>query len=257
MYGMIIGAIAGGLAAGISSYMNNTKLAGKYREYAKDIRKAAEQYSGKNADNAMREAGSQAARSLNNLNMGIAASQPNTSNLSTQNALRAINNVQSADSTVQGQNLGRNLKAQDLNNKYNRATNQANLALKQGKMDYNLANATTAGVMQGAQTLADTYKTIGSDERIKEYNNHNNLPKADAEDALRQIESIEYEYKDGLGPQDGKHVGITAQSAEGTAFGDMVQENNGIKELDKNKLLESVMAGIASLQKELDELEGK
>ena len=107
--------------------------------------------------------------------------------------------------------------------------------------------------MQGAETLANTHNTIKSDENVKEYNNHNNLPKADAEDALRQIESIEYQYKDGLGPQDGKHVGITAQSAEGTAFDDMVQENNGIKELDRNKLLESVMAGIAALQKELDE----
>ena len=75
------------------------------------------------------------------------------------------------------------------------------------------------------------------------------------QDAFRQIESIEYKYKDGMGPQDGKHVGTTAQSWEGTVFDDAVKENpEGIKELDKNKMLEAGLAGVASLRKDVDDM---
>lgn len=35
----------------------------------------------------------------------------------------------------------------------------------------------------------------------------------------------------------------------------ITSDANGVKQLDKQKLLESVMAGIAALQKELDEVE--
>lgn len=253
MYEAIIGGLAGGVAAGVSSLYNNNKLAKKYKKYAQDMRNVAEKYSGHNADVAMRNEGSKQANRMNQLNMGIGANQPKTSNLSTQNALNSINNTVMADSTMEGQNLGRQNKQTELNANYNKATAAAQQALNQGKMDYNLGMATTSGIMGGASALANTYNTLKSDERVKEYNNHNDLPKADAADALRQIESIEYQYKDGLGPQDGKHVGVTAQSLEGTSFDDTVVEKGGIKALDKNKLLESVMAGIAALQKELDE----
>ena len=95
-----------------------------------------------------------------------------------------------------------------------------------------------------------------SDENAKEYNNHSGLPKADAEDALRQIESIEYKYKPETGLDQDKHVGVTAQSLQGTAFNDDVKKDGKYLALDKQKLLESTLAGIAALQKEIDSLKG-
>lgn len=260
VYAAIISSIAGGIGAGVGTYLNNMKLADAYEDYADDIRKAGQKYSGQNADNAMREAGNQEARRLNNLNMGTASSAPNTSNLSMQNALRRMSNVKSADSTMQGQNLGRSNKATELRGKYNAETAKAQQALNQAGIDYQVNNQAMQAGMQGLQNLAQTGNQIWSDENVKESITNDcgdEIPTADAEDALRQIESIEFKYKDGTGLDQDKHVGISAQSAEGTAFGDMVSENEqGIKQLDKQKLLESVMAGIAALQKELDEYNG-
>lgn len=256
LYGAVIGAIAGGVASGVGSYLNNQKLASAYKDYAKDIRNAANQYSGHNADVAMREAGSQKARQLNNLNMGTASSRPMTSNNSMQNALRGMNNVKMADSTVEGQNLGRSNKATELQGKYNAATAKAQQALNQAGINYQVNNQLMQTGMNAAGGLAQTYNQIKSDENVKESITNDcgdKIPTADAEDALRQIESIEYKYKDGTGLDQDKHVGVTAQSMENTAFGDTVSEDaNGVKQLDKQKLLESVMAGIAALQKELD-----
>lgn len=127
---------------------------------------------------------------------------------------------------------------------------------KNGIGTYSGPSAGSAASVKGGAGNKSSIHTW-SDENVKEYDNHNGLPKADAEDALRQIESISYKYKDGLGQDQDHHVGVTAQSLEGTAFDDVVSENeNGIKQLDKQKLQESVMAGIAALQKEIDELKG-
>lgn len=262
LYAAIIGAIAGGVAGGVGSYINNMKLADAYQRNAEDIRKAGQKYSGHNADAAMREAGSQEARRLNNLNMGTAASTPNTSNLSMQNALRRMGNVKSADSTMQGQNLGRSNKATELQGKYNAETAKAQQALNQAGINYQVNNQAMQAGMQGLQALSQTGNQIWSDKNVKECVTNDcgdKIPTADAEDALRQIESIEYKYKDGTGLDQDKHVGISAQSIEGTALDNgVVSENEqGIKQLDKQKLLESVMAGIAALQKELDEYDRK
>lgn len=254
LIGAIVGGIAGAVGGGVSSYINNKKLANAYKGYAKDVREAAEKYSGRNADMAMTAAGDVQAQQMNNSFMP--RNQVNTSNIGMQNALRNANNLQ--DYSMQGQQMGRANKASDLNAKYNAATAKAQQGMKQAGIEYQVNNQLAQGLYNTAGNIAQTYNTIRSDERAKEYNNHNNLPKADAADALRQIESIQYQYKDGLGPQDGRHVGVTAQSLEGTAFDDVVREGkNGYKELDKNKLLESLVAGIAALQKELDEVENR
>ena len=118
--------------------------------------------------------------------------------------------------------------------------------------------AGAAGAGGGAAAGA---ASLLSDENCKESitnSSGDKIPTADVEDALRQIESIEYQYKPETGLDQDKHVGISAQSIEGTALDNGTVHNDGpYKTLDKQKLLESVMAGIAAMQKEIDSLEGK
>ena len=256
--GAIIGAIAGGVASAVSTQLLTRKNANAYRSYAKDIRNAAKKYSGQNAYNAMQNAGMQEANIVNqrNLNAQASATPSNMTN-------KAANAASLQGNYSQGYNLGAQNQKTALDSAYNAETAKAQQALNQANIDYKAGTAATQAAMNAAGGLASLYGQIKgsgsqmtSDERVKEYNNHSGLPKADVDDALRRIESINYKYKDGTGLDNEEHTGITAQSAEGTAFDDMVSENSqGIKQLDKQMMLEAVLAGIASLRKELDELE--
>lgn len=266
-FGAVIGGIAGAAAGGISSYLLTKKNAGAYEEYAKDIRKAAEKYSGQNAYNAMQNAGMQEANIVNQRNLANQAAQAPT-NMSNKAANAA--NLQSNYS--QGYNLGAQNEKANLTSHYNADTAKAQQALNQANIDYKAGTAATQAAMNATGGIASLYGQVkgmgakadgtgsatGSDERIKEYDNHSDLPKADVDDALRRIESINYKYKDGTGLDKEEHTGVTAQSVEGTAFDDMVSENKqGVKQLDKQRMQEAIFAGIASLRKELDALEGR
>lgn len=280
---MIIGAIAGGLLNGITTNYQTKKLAKAYKQYANDIRDAADKYSGKKADDAMTMAGEIQGRQSTQRAMDRAMNKANSSNLSMQNALANDNSAAAVGAMQEGQSLGRNLKANDLNAAYNAATIDAQNELNKGKKDYQLGQAATGfvtglagnlaslggntigGLKLGAGGAGEAYGTdaanavgaanLTSDENAKEgYHNHNGLPRADAEDALRQIESISYKYKPETGLDQDKHVGVVAQSVQGTAFDDAVKKDGKYLALDKQKLLESTLAGCAALQKEIDEL---
>jgi len=270
VWGAIIGAIGGAAAGGISSYLLTKKNAEAYEEYAKDIRKAAQKYSGQNAYGAMQNAGMQEANIVNRRNLDAQASLA-PSNMTN----KASNAANLKDNYSQGYNLGSQNQKTALDAAYNADTAKAQQALNQANINYQAGTAATQAAMNTAGGLASLYgqmrgmnsgsgtkadgsgSATGSDERIKEYNNHSGLPKADVDDALRRIESINYKYKDGTGLDNKEHTGVTAQSVENTAFDGMVSENeNGVKQLDKQMMLEAVLAGIASLRKELDELEG-
>ena len=165
--------------------------------------------------------------------------------------------------------------------------------LKQAGIDYNVKNAEQLSRMNALGTTAKTAGSIGnpfsSQTKGDKYNSNNNnvismqdprfaneelttsdenckeaittesgdkLPIASVEDALRQIASIVYKYKPETGLDNDKHVGISAQSIENSALdnGTVKTTDDGIKMLDKQKLQESIMAGIAALQKEIDGL---
>ena len=251
---MVIGALAGGIANGLMSSSLTKQNAKAYKQAAKDIREAGQKYSGQSAYDSMQNAGNMEGNIVNR--MQGANQLRGNANTAMANASDIGNNFNS------GYNLGSSNEATTNNALYNAETAKAQQALNQANINYQAGSAVQQAALNTAGGLADLYKTT-SDERTKtgtakEYNNKEGLPKASAEDALRQIESISFEYKDGLGLDKDKHVGVTAQSLEGTAFDDVVSENkDGIKQLDKQKLQESVMAGIAALQKEVDDLTKK
>lgn len=283
---LILG-IADGLAQGLVTNYQTKKLANAYKNAAQQVRGAAQKYSGKEADTAMSQEGERQGQQMQRLAQSQGAT--GTTGLSTADATAATNNNSGLSAYMQGQNLGRGNKATELNSKYNAATVDAQNMLSKAKTDFNVGQATSNMVfntigglgkaggdigMNGAtQAIADKAGNMTqgfstgmnslftSDENCKESitnESGDKIPTADVEDALRQIESIEYQYKPETGLDQDKHVGISAQSIESTALDNgVVSENEqGFKQLDKQKLLESVMAGIAAMQKEIDDLRG-
>ena len=269
--GALLGAIGAGVAAGAVNAYTTYKLADAYKNNAKAIREAAEKYSGHNADVSMTNAGNIQGQRAANMALASNANKAMTANNAMANAQNAMNDNSVAQSAMtQGQSLGRQMQGDTNAAQYNTATMGAENALNIAKKDYDIANQMVnsgintvsqfaqAGKESGIGTAKPNEDEMTSDEGCKEgYHNKQGIPKADAEDALRQIESIEYQYKDGLGEDKDRHVGVTAQSLEGTAFDDTVNKGGKYLTLDKQKLLESTLAGIAALQKEIDALKGR
>lgn len=277
--GALIGALAGGLANGLITNYQTKKLANAYKEAAHDIREAGNKYSGQAANAAMTQEGTRQGQQMQKLaqSQGVAG----TTGLSTADATNVTQNQPGLSAYMQGQNLGRSNKATELNSKYNAATAKAQNMLSKANTDFQVGQAATqlgmnaiggvagawnniggsAGMNALTQSAADKFANIfPSDENCKKSitnDSGDKIPTADAADALRQIDSIEYQYKPEMGLDQDKHVGISAQSIEGTALDNGTVHNDGpYKTLDKQKLLESVMAGIAALQKEIDGLKG-
>lgn len=271
----IVLGIADAVGQGLVTKYQTDKLADAYKEAANQVRAAAQKYSGQAADSAMTQEGARQGQQMQKL--AQSQGQAGTSGLSNVDAMAGMNNVQNngLSGYMQGQNLGRSNKAQELNSKYNAATVAAQNMLSKAKTDYKVGNQasnlifnTIGGLGQGwnniggsagMNALTQSAANMFSDENCKESitnSSGDKIPIADAADALRQIESIEYQYKPEMGLDNDKHVGISAQSLEGTALdnGTVKSEPGKFKTLDKQKLLESTLAGIAALQKEIDSL---
>lgn len=273
--GALIGALAGGISNGLITNYQTKKLANAYKEAAQDIRVAGQKYSGQAANAAMTQEGARQAQQMQKLaqSQGVAG----TTGLSTADATNMTQNQPGLSAYMQGQSLGRGNKATELNSKYNAATTKAQNMLSKANTDFKAGQAATQLGMNALSGIANAGNNIGgsagmnaltqsagnmfSDENCKESitnSSGDKIPTADVEDALRQIESIEYQYKPETGLDQDKHVGISAQSIEGTPLDNGVVHNDGpYKTLDKQKLLESVMAGIAAMQKEIDEINSK
>ena len=268
--GAVVGGVAGGVVNGMVAYQTNKDRVSAYRQAAKDVKEAAEKYSGKNAYNNMQNLGNQEAANVNRNSLAAGGQMDNAFGTPAMNAADLSN----ANGTLQGYKLGAGNAKTDMDSKYYRDTALARTAMKQADIDYKAANQTMQTAMNAAGGLADVYKNIKSnnsnksgdntsDENQKEgINNESGLPESDIEDSMRQLETISYKYKDPSVPgcDDEKHEsGFTAQSAEKTPlFEEAVSTgDDGVKRIDQWKLMESLTAGIAQLQREIDELTGE
>lgn len=275
--GAIIGGIAGAAAGGITSFMNAQRMASAYDDlavakenYAKDIRKAAEQYSGQNAYNAMQAGADMEGLFTSNRSLNADASQNMTNN---SNAM--ANAADLSGDYLNGYNAGADNQATNLDAKFDSDTAKsaaqvakANANLQQMGVNVNAANQMIQGGLStagGTAKLISDLKTPTSDERAKKgINNQSHLPASDIEDSLRQLETISYKYKNPNieGCDDETHEsGFTAQSLAKTPLNkklNIVQEGaDGIKRVDDWKLKEALLAGLAQMQREIDDLEGK
>ena len=149
---MIIGAIAGAVANGVSSFANNKKLANAYRKAAKQYAEATEKYSGKNAEIANWNAGMRESNQLGQQDWNkAAATGTDPFNMDTSNR------------AAEGMNLGQQQQSQLNNAMFNKETAEAQAALKQAGIDYQVANQTQQAVANAAGGMADLYRNMKSE----------------------------------------------------------------------------------------------
>lgn len=276
---LILG-IADGLAQGLVTNYQTKKLANAYKDAAKQVRGAAQKYSGKEADTAMTQEGERQGQQMQKLaqSQGVTG----TTGLSTADATASTNNNSGLSAYMQGQNLGRGNKATELNSKYNAATVDAQNMLNKAKTDFNVGQATSNLVfntlgglgkaggdigMNGAtQALGNGAASMFSDENCKEptsgeynktdLNNNSELPNATLGDAMDKLETVIYKYKDETGLDQDCHCGTVAQSlAKEPEFADIVEANEqGVLQLNKGKLLSKMLEMIDNIKGRLDVL---
>jgi hypothetical protein len=110
----------------------------------------------------------------------------------------------------------------------------------QSGMDWLTAQAAARRNNAARGALSDANATITSDENSK---------KSNIDNFLDHLQAYAFEYKDKDAEDSEQHVGITAQDVQETRP-DMVEEHNGQLEINRNKLIETVAAGLAELRKE-------
>lgn len=255
--GIIASTIAGAVVNGVTAGVENQKRVDAYQNAANQVRSAAEKYSGKGLYDRMTTAGMANARNNNAQRLQALAGNVDGPTAASS-AKMGANQIANASNTLGDFNAGAGNAQQLASGHYNNTTAQAQQLMNQADINY---KANTEAVASGLETLNDAAKTAKniSDENEKcGVNNNSGLPHADIQDSLRQIESIMYKYKhpEKPGEDDEVHVGTTAQSLEKTdLFGDTVAENEeGIKQVDQWRLLESITSASAELQREIDEL---
>lgn len=256
--GIIASTIAGAVVNGVTAGVENQKRVDAYQNAANQVRSAAEKYSGKGLYDRMTTSGMANARNNNAQRLEALAGNVSGPTAATSAKIGA-NQIANTSNTLGDFNTGASNAASLASGHYNNTTAQAQQLMNQADINY---KANTEAVAGGLETLGEAAKTIKnvSDENEKTgINNDSGLPHADIQDSLRQIESIMYKYKhpEKPGEDDEVHVGTTAQSLEKTdLFGDTVAENEeGIKQVDQWRLLESITSASAELQREIDELQ--
>ena len=170
MWGGIIASLVGFVVGGVTNAVATADAIDKkikgYKEAAKEVREAAEKYSGKNAYNEMLSQGkdmsstmgdmagsSIAAERLQNNNPGVTGAGAMAT--AYQNAGTSANTVSNA--AQGGFQTGMSNASTDLASKYNKATTRANQLMKQADIDYNVTNQRNQEIMN---TISNTAGTV-------------------------------------------------------------------------------------------------
>lgn len=165
----IVSALVGGVTNAIATRNAIDKKVKGYKEASKEVREAAEKYSGKNAYNEELTQGkdmsstmgdmagsSIAAESLQNNNPGITGAGAMTN--AYQNAGTSADTASNA--AQGGFQAGMNNASTELESKYNKATARANQLMKQANIDYNVTNQRNKEIMNSITNTMKTFNTI-------------------------------------------------------------------------------------------------
>ena len=174
MFGLVIatiaGAVVGATVKGVTAYKTTMKNADEYKEAAEDVRKATEQYSGKNAYNRMTQAGNDLAYQLGtaagNEALGISndiMQNPGSTGAGVNAA--ALQNAQNVGDTAlnaanAGFQQGMNNEKSLMDAKYNAATQKAQQKMKQADINYNVANQAAQEGFSTAGNAAGLYNSL-------------------------------------------------------------------------------------------------
>ena len=170
MWQQIVAAIGGAIIGGITNaamtaYAIDKKIKA-YADASKEVRNAAEQYSGKNAYNEMVRQGKDMSSTMGDMTgSALSAERLQNNNPGVTGAGAMANAYQNAGTSANaagnaaqgGFQTGMSNASTDLASKYNKATTRANQLMKQANIDYNVTNQRNQEIMN---TISNTANTV-------------------------------------------------------------------------------------------------
>lgn len=164
-----IGAIVGGVTNAIATRDAIDKKIKGYKEAAKEVREAAEKYSGKNAYNEELTQGKDMSSTMGDMaGSSISAESLQNNNPGVTGAGAMANAYQNAGTSADtasaaaqgGFQAGMNNASTELESKYNKATTRANQLMKQANIDYNVTNQRNKEIMNTISDTTDTFNKV-------------------------------------------------------------------------------------------------
>ena len=164
-----ISAIVGGVTNAIATRDAIDKKIKGYKEAAKEVREAAEKYSGKNAYNEELTQGKDMSSTMGDMaGSSILAESLQNNNPGATGAGAMANAYQNAGTSSDvasaaaqgGFQAGMNNASTELESKYNKATTRAKQLMKQANIDYNVATQRNKEIMNTISNTADTFNKI-------------------------------------------------------------------------------------------------
>lgn len=169
MWQQIIAAVGGAIVGGITNAAMTANAIDKkikaYADASKEVRNAAEQYSGKNAYNEMVRQGKDMSSTMGDMTgSALSAERLQNNNPGVTGAGAMANAYQNAGTSADaagnaaqgGFQTGMNNASTELNSKYNKATTRANQLMKQADIDYNVTNQRNQEIMNTIANVANT-----------------------------------------------------------------------------------------------------
>lgn len=172
------GAIIGGVTNAVTTAQTTSEKVKAYADAAKEVRNAAEQYSGKNAYEEMIRQGKDVSSTMGDMaGSALAAERLQNTNPGVTGAGAMANAYQNAgtsanaasDAAQSGLQTGMSNASTDLSSKYNKATTRANQLMKQADIDYNVATQRNQEIMNTVANAANTANQIRSTKNGRTY----------------------------------------------------------------------------------------
>ena len=173
MWQQIVARAAGAIVGGVTNAAMTAQAIDKkikaYADAAKEVRNAAEQYSGKNAYNEMVRQGKDMSSTMGDMTgSALAAERLQNNNPGVTGAGAMANAYQNAGTSANaagnaaqgGFQTGMGNASTELNSKYNKATTRANQLMKQADIDYNVTNQRNKEIMDTVANSANTANQI-------------------------------------------------------------------------------------------------
>lgn len=166
---MAAGAIIGGVTNAIMTAQAIDKKINAYADATKEVRNAAEKYSGQNAYNEMVRQGKDMSSTMGDMaGSALAAERLQNNNPGVTGAGAMANAYQNAGTSADaasnasqgGFQIGMNNASTELNSKYNKATTRANQLMKQANIDYNVTNQRNKEITNTISNSLDTYNKV-------------------------------------------------------------------------------------------------
>ena len=162
-------AIVGGITNAAMAANAIDKKIKAYADSAKEVRNAAEQYSGKNAYQEELKQGKDMSSTMGDMaGSALAAERLENNNPGVTGAGAMANAYQNAGTSANaagnaaqgGFQAGMNNASTELNSKYNKATTRANQLMRQAGIDYNVTMQRNKEIMDTIANAGNTYNQI-------------------------------------------------------------------------------------------------